>query len=386
MAHFWQRLLSGLSEQDKSSVFTQESNPQHENHNCPSDITPDDVPQPQVSPDLSRQYIKEEEDICVQPVVLPTAPVAPSDLAQTDYEQCFVVLDIETTGLDPECDDIIEFGAIKVENGQETGCFNTLIDPGYPIPPYITQLTGITDSDVAGAPDLSTAIQDIAAFIGNLPVVAHNATFDLRFLFHAYKRANLQANFKYFDTLTLSRHAFPNAPNHKLSTLISYLGMDGEQAHRALSDVRFTYQIFCACRAHVDLSLFILPYPSTKSQRRKQYHARERYFIRDSACQKAAIDPNHPLYQKRILFTGTMQMPRHQAAQLAEDCGAFLTGSVSKNIDYLVVGTQYTSSSDMDNMSTKEKKAHWLNEHEDGHIQIINEAEFIKLLNNNAEN
>ena len=380
MARFWQRLLSGLRGQDKTSTSTQEITLQYENLDCPSDIIPDDVPQPEAEAVLSRKYIQDKEDICAQP----EAPlVTPSDLTQIDYKQCYVVLDIETTGLTPEFDDIIEFGAIKVENGQEIDSFNTLIDPGYPIPPYITQLTGITDSDVAGAPNLSTAIQDIAAFIGNLPVVAHNATFDLRFLLHADEKANLQANFHYFDTLTLSRHAFPNAPNHKLSTLIAYLGMDGEQEHRALSDVRFTHQIFCACRAYVDLSLFILPYPSTRSQRRKQYRARERYYIREAARQKAAIDSNHPLYQKRILFTGTMQMPRHQAAQLAEDCGALITGSVSKNTDYVVVGTQDISSSDIGNMSAKEEKAHWLNEHEDCHIQIINESEFFALVNRN---
>lgn len=353
--------------------------------NCHLDINRTRIQRLQEDFNFPGQHFKKEEDRLIPAKGLSSVPNPEfKTSSHPAYSERYIVLDVETTGLSTEFDDIIEFGAIRVENGQETDCFNTLIDPGYPIPPYITQLTGITDADIAGAPDLSTAIQDIAAFIGDLPVVAHNATFDLRFLLHAYQKANLHANFHYFDTLTLSKHAFPNAPNHKLSTLISYLGIDGEQEHRALSDVRFTYQIFCACRAHVDLSLFILPYPSTKSQRRKQYRARKRYYIREAACQKAAIDPNHPLYQKRILFTGTMQIPRHQAAQLAEDCGAFLTGSVSKNTDYLVVGTQDSSSSDIDNMSTKEKKAHWLNEHEDGHIQIINEAEFIKLLLNNS--
>lgn len=372
MAYLWQRLLSSFKRQDKSSVSTQESNPKRDNHDCPSDTTQKDVQQPQTEPDLLGQPVQEEVPL--------SAPSPQSDAAQANYEQCYVVLDIETTGLSPESDDIIEFGAIKVENGQETDCFNTLIDPGYPIPPYITQITGITDADITGAPNLLTAMQDIALFIGNLPIVAHNATFDLRFLLHAYQKANLQATFQYIDTLTLARHAFPDAPDHKLSTLISYLGIDGAQEHRALSDVRFTYQIFCACAAHVNLSLFILPYPSTKSQRRKQYRTRDRYYIREAAHQKTALDPNHSLYQKRILFTGTMLTPRCDAAKMAEACGAILTGSVSAETDYLVVGNQNLSSMGTDIMSTKEKKAHWLNEHEDTHIQIINEIEFFELL------
>ena len=159
----------------------------------------------------------------------------------------YIVLDIETTGLSPERDFIIEFGAIKVENGEETASFQTFIDPGCPIPRRITEITGITDADLAGAPSLLPAIHMISDFIGDVPIVAHNASFDLGFLRQAYAAAGLPVRFDVIDTLRLARKAFPDAPNHKLATLIDFLHLGGSQAHRALSDVRYTDLVYRAC-------------------------------------------------------------------------------------------------------------------------------------------
>lgn len=389
MARLWSKLLSIFKVQDPPSVFTQETTPRH-NDDFQSDTNLDCMKQqPEESIFHGTRFIT-AEDLCAPAEQQSPAPVKESEINDplAKHPQCYIVLDIETTGLSPESDDIIEFGAIKIENGQETDCFNTFIDPGYPIPPYITQLTGITDTDVAGSPDLLTAIKDIAAFIGDFPVVAHNATFDLRFLFRAYQKADLQTNFYYIDTLTLSRYAFPDLASHSLSILIDYLGIGGTQEHRALSDVRLTYQIFCeccACLTHMDLSLFALPYPATRSQRQKQYRARAQAAIRDIECQKSAPDPNHPFYQKRILLTGAMQLPRQQIEQLLEACGAHLTSSVSKNTDYLVIGNQDIGRKTQGGMSSKEGKARWLNKYQDGEIQIINESEFFDLLSQNKK-
>ena len=383
MAHLWESLFSHFSRRDKSSVTTQETSLQDIAADYPSDINWERIQRLQEEFDFPNQRLINEEDTCLPSEIPPSAlDCKPSDFL-TSCPQCYIVLDVETTGLSPESDDIIEFGAIKIENGQETDCFNTFIDPGYPIPPYITQITGITDTDVAGSPDLLTAIKDIAAFISDFPIVAHNATFDLRFLFCAYQKAGMQTNFHYIDTLTLARHAFPELPSHRLSILIDYLGINGTQEHRALSDVRFTYQIFCACCAcltHMDLSLFALPYPSTRSQRRKQYRARARADMRDIECQKSTPDPNHPFYQKKLVFTGTLKIPRVQAAQMAVDRGAVLSGSVSKKTDYLIVGEQDPALVGESIMSSKEKRAIALNDSGEACIHIIREEEFLRLL------
>lgn len=167
--------------------------------------------------------------------------------SSTSRPNSYVVLDVETTGLSPEMDSIIEFGAIRIENGHEVDCFTTYINPGCPIPQRITQITGITEADVASAPNLQTTIQTIASFIGDSTIVAHNASFDLAFLRRAYIAAGLPAKFDTIDTLRLARTAFPDAPNYKLSTLIDYLHLGGTQSHRALSDVRYTNLIYQAC-------------------------------------------------------------------------------------------------------------------------------------------
>ena len=159
----------------------------------------------------------------------------------------YIVLDVETTGLSPERDHIIEFGAIKVENGEEIASFQTFIDPGCPVPRRITEITGITNADLAGAPSLLPAIHMISDFIGDVPIVAHNASFDLGFLRNAYAAAGLPVRFDVIDTLRLARASFPDAPNHKLSTLIDYLHLGGTQSHRALSDVHYTNLIYQAC-------------------------------------------------------------------------------------------------------------------------------------------
>lgn len=345
MKHFWEKLLQNLKQQGRGSLTPGETAPK---------------------PDNSTSTVSQ--------VTMPAA-----------CPPCYVVLDIETTGLSPQEDHIIEFGAIKVKNGQEIDCFTTFINPGCPIPRRITQITGITDADVAHAPDLAAAVTAISAFIGTLPVVAHNASFDLQFLCHAYQEVQMKPQFRYIDTLVLAKYAFPYAPNHKLSTLIDYLGIDGVQVHRALSDVRFTNQLFLACAEFMELTDFPLPFEAPKAERLKQYRSRNQCSIRDITPQQPVTDQNHPFYQKSIVFTGTMKLSRQQAAQMAVDKGAVIRGSVSKRTNYLVVGTQDLSLVGDDGMSSKEKKAMALNDSGEACIHILSETEFLRLLRTDLE-
>lgn len=214
-----------------------------------ADINCDHIVRPQEESASPTRHLSAEEEANA-PSLAPSIPDIPTSV----YPKAYVVLDLETTGLSPARDRIIEFGAIKVQDGQEVDELHVLINPECPIPPRITQITGITDADVTGAPPILAIIQDISDFIGDLPVVAHNAPFDLGFLQHACAAAGLSANFTAIDTLPLSRKAFPNAPNHRLATLISYLNLGGCQEHRALSDVRYTNQIYRKCLSTAEVS------------------------------------------------------------------------------------------------------------------------------------
>ena len=164
----------------------------------------------------------------------------------------YIVIDVETTGLSPDDDRIIEVAAVKCENDRIVDSLHSLINPGRRIPSNVTKLTGIKNADVAGAPDMDTVAPELSEFIDNLPLVAHNANFDIKFIANAFKRAGVSKGMLYIDTLVLARNAFPDMPNHKLSTLINELGLlDHEQEHRAMSDVEATQRLYTACKAQL---------------------------------------------------------------------------------------------------------------------------------------
>ncbi len=158
------------------------------------------------------------------------------------FPLAFVALDLETTGLNAENDRIIEVGAVKVEGGRIVDSFQRLVNPGHAIPDFVSVLTGITDADLVGAPPFTAIADELAAFIGDLPMVGQNYQFDLNFL-----NANgVTPSGAVFDTLDLSRIMRPSAASHSLAWLIEELGVVNESPHRALADAEATAQVFLA--------------------------------------------------------------------------------------------------------------------------------------------
>lgn len=159
----------------------------------------------------------------------------------------FVAFDFETTGLDPSRDRIIEFAAVRFGNGQVEESLSTLVNPQKPIPPYVTSLTGITDSMVSDGPTEDEIVDDIMEFVGKDPLVAHNINFDLGFLKQLIKRHRPEKgdidNITY-DTLFLSQSFLFFLPSHRLRSVATYLGGDCEDEHRALADTMNVGHIF----------------------------------------------------------------------------------------------------------------------------------------------
>ena len=148
------------------------------------------------------------------------------------------VIDFETTGISPACGDrASEVAIVLLEGGQVVDRFQSLMNAGVRIPGFITQLTGITNAMVASAPEAAQVMGEASRFVGNAPLVAHNAAFDRRFWQAELARAGLGAPQPFICTLLLSRRLYPQAPNHKLGSLVDYhrLPRTG-QAHRALAD------------------------------------------------------------------------------------------------------------------------------------------------------
>ena len=165
-------------------------------------------------------------------------------LSDLDPNGSFVVFDIETTGLSPKECKITEIGAIKIEHGEITDKFSQLINPGVPIPPNITDLTGITDEMVADKPHIDSVLPEFLEFCHGCAVVAHNAQFDCGFIRYNAAELNLEFHNKTIDTLKLSRELFPNERKHSLDAICKRLGVSLENHHRAVDDATATAEIF----------------------------------------------------------------------------------------------------------------------------------------------
>ncbi len=148
----------------------------------------------------------------------------------------FVAFDIETTGLYSDRDAITEIGAVICKNGEIGETFTTFVDPEMHIPAEITRLTGIKDSDVAGAPKLKPALEAFFDFVGDRPLIAHNADFDMGFIAAGCKKYGLKCEFTYLDTLLMAQSMLPELKRHKLDMVASYLGLPEFNHHRATDD------------------------------------------------------------------------------------------------------------------------------------------------------
>ncbi len=159
----------------------------------------------------------------------------------------YVVLDFETTGLRAGADQIIQIGAIRYFNHWKDEEMDVLINPQRHISQTITRITGITNEMVADAPVIEDKLADLVDFIGDLPIIAHNAAFDMGFLYALDGKAGITLPaYTVIDTVKLARQKIKEAPNHKLTTLTQYLQLEHD-AHNALGDCRATAAIYQHC-------------------------------------------------------------------------------------------------------------------------------------------
>ncbi|MDO4543073.1 MAG: PolC-type DNA polymerase III [Clostridia bacterium] len=149
----------------------------------------------------------------------------------------YVVFDLETTGLKAEQCEILEIGAVKLQNGEVTDRFHTFINEGAVIPKNIRELTGITPDMLTGAPSLYNALLQFSQFCGDCCLAAHNARFDIGFLSYHGNRVGIDFSQPYADTLMLSRYLLRDElENHKLDTICEHFNIDMGSHHRADDD------------------------------------------------------------------------------------------------------------------------------------------------------
>ena len=160
-------------------------------------------------------------------------------------EEEFVVFDIETTGLNSHTNKIIEIGAVKIKSGRIIDRYSQLINPGISIPYHITEITSITNEQVANQPKIDEVIGKFVDFIGDAVLVAHNAPFDMGFIKRDIKEyLNIDLENSVIDTLQMARDLFPDFKKYGLGDLNKSLGLALEKHHRAVDDSQATANMF----------------------------------------------------------------------------------------------------------------------------------------------
>lgn len=291
----------------------------------------------------------------------------------------YVILDVETTGLNPGNDKIIQLSAIRYDcSGRPLGFFNTYVNPGIHIPTSASKINGITDALLQSAPSIDDVREDFLRFVGDELIIGYNITFDLRFLNCEFLGA-FEGRI-YIDALQIARSFF-NSPDYRLETVSSSIGfIPSGNYHDSFIDCEAVAAILSSI-GEIDIDDFSHKFSCSSSTHSRIRQHRHNPSVRDiTPASTFDCNPDHPLYGKNIVFTGELHVDRKTAWQLAANVGGIVKSSVSKKTHFLVVGHQDTNLVGDDGMSTKEETAYALNASGTAQIQIIGEDKFFELL------
>lgn len=297
----------------------------------------------------------------------------------------FVVIDIETTGLDPNYDEVIEVAAIKVVDGKVIDEFSSLVKPNdcyefedeetgecleeY-VDDFITLLTGITNEMLETAPAPTEVFPKFFDFVGDSILLGHNVNFDINFLYDLNE--DLYKNYfsnDFIDLMRLTRKVYPNFKNHKLATIAKELNVNGKNHHRALADCYITFECYnLMCNQITEKNIEL-----------KSLWAHLNDLSKLEATTNKFND-EHIFYDKNIVFTGKLdKMERKTAAQLVVDIGGHCLNGVTKKANFLILGNLDYCSNIKGGKSSKIKKAEkYILEEQD--LTILSEDVFYDLM------
>lgn len=162
------------------------------------------------------------------------------------YISDYVVFDLETTGVSPVCDEVVEISGVKVKGGKVTDEFSSLVNPGRSIPWAASRVNGITDDMVRNEPFFVDVLTDFFDFVGDNILIGHNIhSFDMKFIYRDAEKfyGKIPGN-DYVDTLSVARNYLPQLSHHRLVDLASFYGISAKGAHRALNDCYMNQQVF----------------------------------------------------------------------------------------------------------------------------------------------
>lgn len=297
--------------------------------------------------------------------------------APSDY----IVLDLETTGLDPHYDDIIEVACLKFTDGKQVDSFHSYVQPRpfsdddnqqHFVDDFITDLTGITDDVLKNAPRFENIAPQLFQYLEGTVIVGHNVNFDINFLYDNFMdtlQKPLQNDF--VDTMRIARIVMPDLPHHRLKDLCKAFSID-TSLHRAANDCMATQEILAnlqklAVENGIDLSTY-----------RRSHHNVDLSIL---AGDTALNDPTHPLYGKNVVLTGKLQrFARKDAAQIVCNIGGHCENNVTKKTNFLVIGSLEGNPLIKGGKSSKMKRAKELILSGQD-LQVLSETVFYDMIN-----
>lgn len=287
----------------------------------------------------------------------------------------FVAIDIETTGLNPTCDEIIEVSAVRYRNGHEVEAYETLVKPTRPLGVFVTLFNGITNDMVADAPAVGEIMPPLRAFIGDSVLLGHNVHFDINFLYDAIERAGApHLSNDFIDTMGLLRRIKGAEAPSSLADAAQAYSISVPGHHRAGWDSRCAAELFLRLVSSGELQ------PEHMRPPKRQYHS-----LSEIVPESDDIDPYNPCYGKTFVFTGALtRFLRTEAMQEVVNRGGNCKKAVTKNTNFLVEGDFDHVNVGEDGESTKQQKAREL-QLKGYDICVISESAFLDMLGDDGE-
>lgn len=327
-----------------------------------------------------------------------------------DFPAEYIGIDVETTGLDYEFDEIIEIAALHVKDGVIVDRFSSLVQPssskciisygrinklGYEsfadvprdvfealskeriIPETVINLTHITDEMVRSAPLAEAVMPAFCEFIGDHILVGHNAHFDINFIYDACQRCGQKLENDFIDTMRISKKVFPELEHHRLPDIVKRLEITRDIAHRAEADADATVRCFEEMKK-------IALQSKTIDEFREEFRSRKSKTYWDSLLAITAdtddFDETHPLYGQYVVFTGALStMGRKEAFQIVANLGGHPENTITKKTNFLVIGNDEFRKSRQDGETQKMKKARAYRE-KGQDIVTLSESTFFQML------
>lgn len=290
-----------------------------------------------------------------------------------EFPEDFTVLDLETTGLNPSTDSIIEVAALRVRGGVVVDSFSSFVRPNTKVDEYITELTGITNEMLFFAPKPKKVFPEVRDFISDDIVLGHNVRFDINFL-HNWFSIIMDVPFdnNYIDTLRISKKALPNLSHHKLKDVAAALDVVPSGAHRAINDCQTTFDCYCKLRDIVFSEQELM-------RTFKNRFCTQKTDENKTKTENTDFNELHPYFSKVFVFSGSIEnMSRMNASQAVVDVGGICENNITKKTNFYVLGNTEYWRLDIEKSTKRIKAEEYRKKGVD--IEIIPENVFYELL------